>query len=436
MPRRRRYSLSPTSVSLTQNKNNDIDDKQKPLSKKISGGVLTSKKIIQQELISLFPAAILTAGLMLLFRCLTADQARKAIMIDVYVCIAFAFAVSSAMEVSNVAQVFANGFAAVSRKIGGTTAPVVAIYMVSFFAFFCVFLFFFLFLFLFFLLLRARVREERERVRDRKNKTNKTHRLPSTCSPLARTRLLLSPLQFQKNTNQVAGLLTEIVTNNAAAALVYPVASRLGDALGVEPVVMASAVMLGASDAFVSPFGYQCNLMGEEFLVLLLLFDFFLVLFTIIDLEKIGEKERGRRAREEENEDFLVLFFLLHRCPALCLPHRPHFPLSNEQTSSSPPPVYAAGNYTTAQFIKYGIPLQLLQFATVTLIFILRPWKWILCGASVLLLVAVGTAIWVLQGDTFASLRKRTAFGKARKSGLFAEEKVGGANGAAVPKVA
>ena len=38
---------------------------------------------------------------MLLFRCLTADQARKAIMIDVYVCIAFAFAVSSAMEVSN-----------------------------------------------------------------------------------------------------------------------------------------------------------------------------------------------------------------------------------------------------------------------------------------------------------------------------------------------
>lgn len=66
---------------------------------------------------------------MLLTRCLTADQARKAIMIDVYVCIAFAFAVSSAMEVSNVAQVFAEGFAAVSRKIGGTTAPVVAIYM-------------------------------------------------------------------------------------------------------------------------------------------------------------------------------------------------------------------------------------------------------------------------------------------------------------------
>ena len=66
-----------------------------------TGGVLSSKKIIDQELISLFPAAILTAGLMLLFRCLTADQARKAIMIDVYVCIAFAFAVSSAMEVSN-----------------------------------------------------------------------------------------------------------------------------------------------------------------------------------------------------------------------------------------------------------------------------------------------------------------------------------------------
>ena len=110
--------------------------KKKTTTLKKTGGVLTSKKIISQELISLFPAAILTAGLMLLTRCLTADQARKAIMIDVYVCIAFAFAVSSAMEVSNVAQVFANGFAAVSRKIGGTTAPVVAIYMVRLFGVF------------------------------------------------------------------------------------------------------------------------------------------------------------------------------------------------------------------------------------------------------------------------------------------------------------
>lgn len=42
----------------------------------IVGGVLQSKKIIDQELISLFPAAILTAGLMLATKCLTADQAR------------------------------------------------------------------------------------------------------------------------------------------------------------------------------------------------------------------------------------------------------------------------------------------------------------------------------------------------------------------------
>ena len=89
-------------LSNSRQKNDDIDVKLKnPVFKKYTGGVLTSKKIIDQELISLFPAAILTAGLMLLFRCLTADQARKAIMIDVYVCIAFAFAVSSAMEVSN-----------------------------------------------------------------------------------------------------------------------------------------------------------------------------------------------------------------------------------------------------------------------------------------------------------------------------------------------
>ena len=101
------------------------------------------------------------------------------------------------------------------------------------------------------------------------------------------------------------------------------------------------------------------------------------------------------------------------------------------------PTVYAAGNYTTAQFIKFGIPLQLLQFATVTVIFFLRPWKWALCGASVLLLVAVGASIAVLQGDTLAGTRRRLRgiVGRARGRGLFAEEKA--ADGAAAaPKVA
>ena len=59
----------------------------------------------------------------------------------------------------------------------------------------------------------------------------------------------------------VTGLLSEILTNNAAAALMYPIASAVGDDMGVEPKLMSVAIMLGASAAFISPFGYQCNLM-------------------------------------------------------------------------------------------------------------------------------------------------------------------------------
>jgi hypothetical protein len=110
------------------------------------------------------------------------------------------------------------------------------------------------------------LRDARER-NNEKNRKKLTFFFSSSNSPRALSPFFppsLVSLRLKKNKKtQVAGLLTEIVTNNAAAALVYPVAARLGDALGVEPVVMASAVMLGASDAFVSPFGYQCNLMGK-----------------------------------------------------------------------------------------------------------------------------------------------------------------------------
>jgi hypothetical protein len=109
-----------------------------------------------------------------------------------------------------------------------------------------------------------------------------------------------------------AGLLTEILTNNATAALVYPIAARLGDSLGVSPQLMAIAVMLGSSDAFISPFGYQCNLMSMS-----------------------------------------------------------------------------AGGYTTMQFIKYGIPLQIIQFAGTSAIFAARGHKWLFALAT----TALGAAV-------------------------------------------
>jgi hypothetical protein len=48
---------------------------------------------IDNDFIHLWPCAMLTAGAMLAFKCLSADQARSAIEWEVYICIAFAFAV-------------------------------------------------------------------------------------------------------------------------------------------------------------------------------------------------------------------------------------------------------------------------------------------------------------------------------------------------------
>ncbi len=55
--------------------------------------------------------------------------------------------------------------------------------------------------------------------------------------------------------------LTELVTNNAAAALMFPVAIGLASSLGVEPISYIMAVAFGASASFISPYGYQTNLM-------------------------------------------------------------------------------------------------------------------------------------------------------------------------------
>jgi len=55
--------------------------------------------------------------------------------------------------------------------------------------------------------------------------------------------------------------LTELVTNNAAAALVFPIAYGLASALDANSMAFIMAVAFGASASFVSPYGYQTNLM-------------------------------------------------------------------------------------------------------------------------------------------------------------------------------
>ncbi len=56
-------------------------------------------------------------------------------------------------------------------------------------------------------------------------------------------------------------LLTEIITNNAAAALSFPIAYVTATNLGVDVTPFIFAVAYRASASFMTPYGYQTNLM-------------------------------------------------------------------------------------------------------------------------------------------------------------------------------
>ncbi|GAA4875159.1 SLC13 family permease [Ferrimonas pelagia] len=56
-------------------------------------------------------------------------------------------------------------------------------------------------------------------------------------------------------------LITELMTNNAAAALMLPLALGLAEAFGVASMPFIMAVAYGASASFISPFSYQTHMM-------------------------------------------------------------------------------------------------------------------------------------------------------------------------------
>ena len=56
-------------------------------------------------------------------------------------------------------------------------------------------------------------------------------------------------------------VISNVVTNNAAAALMFPVAAEAAERQGESLASMSFLLMLAASASFMSPFGYQTNLM-------------------------------------------------------------------------------------------------------------------------------------------------------------------------------
>ncbi|MGA0432272.1 MAG: SLC13 family permease [Luminiphilus sp.] len=58
--------------------------------------------------------------------------------------------------------------------------------------------------------------------------------------------------------------LTELMTNNAAAALMFPLSYALATSAGLAPMAFVMAVALGGSASFLTPFGYTTNLMVQN----------------------------------------------------------------------------------------------------------------------------------------------------------------------------
>jgi di/tricarboxylate transporter len=58
-----------------------------------------------------------------------------------------------------------------------------------------------------------------------------------------------------------ASALTEMITNNAAAVLLFPIAMAVAVEMGVDPRPFAIAIAIAASTSFLTPIGYQTNTM-------------------------------------------------------------------------------------------------------------------------------------------------------------------------------
>lgn len=61
----------------------------------------------------------------------------------------------------------------------------------------------------------------------------------------------------------ITNLFTELITNNAAAALAFPLALSVSEKLGCDPMPFFICICMAASAAFSTPIGYQTNLLVQ-----------------------------------------------------------------------------------------------------------------------------------------------------------------------------
>lgn len=142
-----------------------------------------------QNMSSLLVCGLVTSFIMVCLGIMSQQECRDAVNWDVYVTIACAFGIGTAMENSGLANVIANGLVSVGDALGiGYAGLFGAVYLATF-------------------------------------------------------------------------LISNIVTNNAAAALMFPIAIQAAEDTGADQLLMSYNLMLAASASFMSPFGYTTNLL-------------------------------------------------------------------------------------------------------------------------------------------------------------------------------
>lgn len=78
---------------------------------------------------------------------------------------------------------------------------------------------------------------------------------------IAPTLKMLPPFLVVWAIYLLTSILTELVSNNAVAVVVTPIAIGLASAMGFDPRPLVVAVMIAASASFATPIGYQTNMM-------------------------------------------------------------------------------------------------------------------------------------------------------------------------------